>query len=96
EVRYFLAQAYLESDQVEEAAEILEKALLRYDKNRMESPIWSVKAHYYLGLAYERLGRTQDAVGQYEEFLECWKEADPGIAEVEDAKEKLKELRAES
>jgi serine/threonine protein kinase/tetratricopeptide (TPR) repeat protein len=96
EIRYFLALAYLESDQVEQAAEILERALLRYDKNRMESPIWSVKAHYSLGQAYERLGRTQDAIGQYEEFLEWWKDADPGIVEVEDAEEKLEELRAKS
>jgi serine/threonine protein kinase/tetratricopeptide (TPR) repeat protein len=96
EVRYFLAQAYLESDQVEQAAEVLEKALLRYDKHRAEAPIWSVKAHYYLGLAYERLGRTQDAVSQYEQFLEWWKDADPGIAEIDDAKERLKELRVKS
>jgi tetratricopeptide (TPR) repeat protein len=96
EIRFFLAQAYLESGQVEEAAEILEKALLRYDKNRLESPIWSVKAHYYLGQAYERLGRTQDAVDQYVEFLEWWKDADPGTVEVEDAKERLRELRVES
>ncbi|MGB2769728.1 MAG: protein kinase [Candidatus Zixiibacteriota bacterium] len=96
EIRYFLALAYLESDQAEQAAEVLEKALSRYDKNRMESPIWSVKAHYYLGQAYERLGRTQDAVDQYEEFLAWLKDADPGIAEVEDAKERLKELRAKS
>jgi serine/threonine protein kinase/tetratricopeptide (TPR) repeat protein len=94
EIRYFLALAYLESDQAEQAAEILERALLRYDKNRMESPMWSVKAHFYLGQAYERLGRTQDAVDQYEEFLEWWKDADPGIVEVEDAKGRLEELRA--
>ncbi|MGB7063277.1 MAG: protein kinase [Candidatus Zixiibacteriota bacterium] len=96
EVRYFLAQAYLESGQVEQAAEVLEKALLRYDKHRAEAPIWSVKAHYSLGQAYERLGRMQDAIGQYEEFLTWWKNADPGFAEIEDAKERLKELRAKS
>ena len=96
EIRYFLALAYLESGQVEQAAEVLEKALLRYDKNRMEAPIWSVKAHYSLGEAYQRLGRIQDAVDQYEKFLQWWKDADPGISEVEDAKERLKELRVKS
>jgi tetratricopeptide (TPR) repeat protein len=69
---------------------------LRYDSNRMEAPIWSVKAHYSLGEAYERLGRIQDAVEQYEEFLEWWKDADPGIPENKDAKERLNELRVKS
>jgi serine/threonine protein kinase/Tfp pilus assembly protein PilF len=96
EIRYFLAQAYLESGQAEQAAEVLEKALSRFDKYRAQYPSWSVKAHYYLGQAYEQLGRIQDAVYQYEEFLEWWKDADPGITEVEDAKLRLARLKSES
>jgi serine/threonine protein kinase/Tfp pilus assembly protein PilF len=96
EIRYFLAQAYLESGQAEQAADVLEKALSRYDGHRAQYPAWSVKTHYYLGQAYEQLGRIQDAVSQYEEFLECWKDADPGITEVEDAKLRLARLKSES
>ena len=36
-----------------------------------------------------------DTPEQYEEFLEIWKDADPGIPEVEDAEERLKRLRVE-
>jgi serine/threonine protein kinase/Tfp pilus assembly protein PilF len=96
EIRYFLAQAHLESGQAEQATEVLEKALSRYDRYRAQYPTWSVKARYYLAQAYEQLGRTQEAVDQYKEFLEWWRDADPGIPEVEDAKERLEKLRVES
>jgi tetratricopeptide (TPR) repeat protein len=96
EVRFFLGQAYVESGQAKEAVEILERALLSHDERRLEVPIFSVKAHYLLGLAYQELGRSKEAIGQYREFLEIWKHADPGIPEVEDAKERLKRLRVES
>ena len=70
--------------------------LSRYDTNRALSTIWAVKAHYLLGLAYEKSGWDKKAIEQYEEFLEIWKDADPGIPEVEDAKERLAKLRVQS
>jgi serine/threonine protein kinase/tetratricopeptide (TPR) repeat protein len=96
EARYLLAQAYVESGLADEAVEVLEKALLSHDERRLEFPIFSVKAHYLLGLAYQELGRNKEAIGQYQEFLEIWKNADPGIPEVEDAKGRLEKLRAQS
>jgi tetratricopeptide (TPR) repeat protein len=95
-VRFSLAKAYLESDRLGEAVAELEKALSRYDELRAFFAIWGVKAHYLLGLAYEKSGWSKKAIEQYEEFLEIWKDADPGIPEVEDAKERLKKLRVES
>ncbi|MGB2696798.1 MAG: tetratricopeptide repeat protein, partial [Candidatus Zixiibacteriota bacterium] len=96
EIRYFLAQVYLEAGQPNNAAEILEKTLSRYDEQRAAKGIWAAKAHYYLGMAYQDLGRNQDAIRKYQEFLDIWKNADPGIPEVEDAKERLQKLRVES
>jgi len=95
-VRFSLSKAYLESDKIGEAVAELEKALSRYDDTRVSVPIWAVKAYYLLGLAYEKSGWKAKAIEKYEEFLDIWKNAEPGIPEVEDAKERVKKLRAES
>jgi tetratricopeptide (TPR) repeat protein len=73
--------------------EELEKALLRYDRERTIVPTYAVRAHYLLGQAYERSGWTDKAVEQYETFLDIWKGADEGIEEVEEARERLEALR---
>jgi hypothetical protein len=49
-----------------------------------------------LGLAYENSGWNKKAIEKYQEFLDIWKDADPGIPEVQDAKERLQKLRATS
>ena len=43
-----------------------------------------------LGKIYEEKGK---AIEHYEKFLDLWRNADPGIAEVEDAKKKLAGLQ---
>ncbi len=90
--RYVLAKIYLETGRLDEAVAELEKALSRYDQNR--SGIEAVKAYYLLGLAYEKSGWNKKAIEKYEEFLDIWKNADPGIPEVTDAKERLRKLNA--
>jgi serine/threonine protein kinase/tetratricopeptide (TPR) repeat protein len=95
-VRFSLATAYLKLGRLGEAVSELEKALSRYDNIRAILAIWAVKAHYLLALAYEKSGWNKKAIEKYEEFLDIWKDADPGIPEVQDAKERLKKLRAES
>jgi len=96
QVRFSLAKAYLESDRLGETVSELERALSRYDEIRAYFAIWAVKAYYLLGLAYEKSGWTNKAIEKYDEFLEIWKDADPGIPEVEDAKERLEKLKVES
>jgi len=94
--RYMLARMYLESGRLAESVEEFESALLRYSRSRALDAIASVKAHYYLGQAYERSGWTDKAIEQYEIFLVIWKDADEGIEEVEDARERLERLKVKA
>jgi len=96
EARYLLALAYEKSGQPAPAAQLLERALGRYDERRFGYPLWAVKAYYLLGKAYEQMEQREDAIAKYEEFLEIWKDADEGIEEIEDARERVERLRAQS
>ena len=92
-LRYLLARAYLESGNLSDAVSVLEKALSRYDAIRAGETVKGVMAHYLLALAYEKSGWNNKAIEKYEEFLDILKNADPGIPEVADAKERLKKLK---
>ncbi|MBI3110294.1 MAG: protein kinase [Ignavibacteriales bacterium] len=58
-------------------------------------PIAAVKAHYWLGVAYEELGEKQKADREYEKFLEIWKDADFESVELKDARARLTRLTAQ-
>jgi DNA-binding SARP family transcriptional activator len=49
-----------------------------------------------LGKIYEQQGQKSKAIEHYEKFLNLWKDADPGIAKVEDAKKRLTALKNQS
>jgi hypothetical protein len=46
-----------------------------------------------LGKVHEEQGNTAKAIENYEKFLDLWRDADPGIAEVDDARERLAGLK---
>jgi len=46
-----------------------------------------------LGKIYEQKGWKGKAIEHYEKFLDLWKDADPGIDEVEDARKRLVTLK---
>jgi hypothetical protein len=46
-----------------------------------------------LAKLYEEKGWEGKAIDLYEKFLTLWKNADPGIAEVEDARKRLAKLK---
>ena len=52
-----------------------------------------VKSFYQLGKIHEERGNKIKAIEHYEKFLDLWKDADPGLPEVEDAKKRLAGLR---
>ena len=51
------------------------------------------KSYYMLGKIYEKKGWPGKAIEHYEKFLDLWKDADPGLPEVEDARTRLSKLR---
>ena len=51
------------------------------------------KVDYNIAKIYEKMGKTTKAIEHYKKFLGLWKDADPGIAEVEDARKRLAGLK---
>jgi tetratricopeptide (TPR) repeat protein len=51
------------------------------------------KSFYMLGKISEEEGDRAEAIEHFNTFLTLWKAADPGTPELEDAKERLKDLR---
>jgi tetratricopeptide (TPR) repeat protein len=76
----------------------LDKAKQTYEKiNSQLSSKWSpdiyVKSFYWLGRVADEQGNKALAREHYQKFLDLWKDADPGIPEVEDAKKRLSALK---
>jgi tetratricopeptide (TPR) repeat protein len=92
-VHIMLARSYMEAGKLGEAVTEFEKLLSNYSSGRAEWSTSSVKLHYYLGVLYEKSSWDSKAIEQYETFLEIWKDADPGMESVEDAKTRLARLQ---
>ncbi len=93
----FLAgRAFLGAGRYSEAVTEFEKCTTRYADERMGLLPLSVEAHYFLGVAYEESGSVEKAVQEYEEFLLIWKNADPGIPMVDDARARVAKLKGAS
>jgi tetratricopeptide (TPR) repeat protein len=86
-----LARAYRMNGDTDKAIDEYLK-LITFDPEsrdrRMRIPVY----HYRLGRLYEEKGLIKKAEEQYRIFLDLWKEADPGIPELEDAKKRLGSL----
>lgn len=95
-VGYMLARAYYLDERYNEAIAEFKKVQEKYNAQRSYFSVFSVKFHYYLGLAYEKNGQYDLAIKQYETFLNIWKNADEGLESVKEAKERLAELKKNS
>jgi hypothetical protein len=93
-LRTIAAMMCIDSGRLGEAVDLLEDGMIRYDWVRATTPIWSLKAHYFLARAYEGSGWDSKAIEQYEIFVDIWKDADPGIPVLEDARERLALLQS--
>jgi len=89
-----LAQAYFENGDMESAQREYERIIgLTSGRISDDSAIYA-KSFYMLGKIHEQRGDKAFAIENYEKFLDLWKDADPGLAEVEDAKKRLASLRS--
>jgi tetratricopeptide (TPR) repeat protein len=86
-----LARAYYKSGNFEKAREEYELITTLRGGRRGSGHIYA-KSFYMLGKIAEELGDKGEAKKQYTRFLELWKDADPGLPEVEDAKNRLADL----
>lgn len=74
------AEAYRAAGRLDEAVAAYEKLLKVYGGHAL--------SHYALG-GLEEMGRPGDAAREYERFLEMWANADEGLPQFIDARERL-------
>ena len=83
-----LAFTYYKTGDLNRAREQYERILSLTTSRIQDGDIYA-KAFYMLGKIYEEQTNTAKAIEHYEKFLSLWKDADPGLAEVEDARKRL-------
>jgi len=90
--QYSLGTAYHKAGNFEEAMKTFE-LITSLTSGRLNYGILYAKSFYMLGKLCQEQGWKDKAIGHYETFLDIWKEADPGIPELGDAKQMLAELK---
>jgi tetratricopeptide (TPR) repeat protein len=83
-----LALAYYRMGDLEKAKKEYQKILSLSELRRDNGDIYA-KSFYMLGGIHEQQSDKSKALENYKSFLLLWKDADPGIAEVEDAKKRV-------
>lgn len=87
-----MGQSYYNLNRNDEAQKTFEN-LTRLTWGRYYRQDYYAKSYFHLGTIFEKKGDTASAIKNYEKFLDLWKDADPGIAEVEDARKRLAGLK---
>jgi tetratricopeptide (TPR) repeat protein len=87
-----LALSYYKSGNLEKAIEEYGRIISLTTGRFYYGDIYA-KSFYMLGKIYEQKDFKGKAIEHYEKFLDLWKDADPGIAEVDDARERLAGLK---
>jgi len=87
-----LAMAYFKIGDFKRARKEHEK-ILSLTLGRLYYGDIYAKSYYMLGKIHEEQGNNDKAIEHYEKFLEFWKDADPGMIEVDDARKRLAGLK---
>ena len=90
--RFFLALAYCDSGDLQAARDEFE-GLVAYIPGRTAWGDLYALSYYRLGGIYEKQGNTAKAIERYGQFIDLWKDADPGLPEVADARKRLARLK---
>jgi len=91
-MRDTLPRIYEQMGELDKAIDEYEK-LVTFNPENRERRIIHPKFHYRLAKLYEQKGWNGKAIEQYEKFLDLWKNADPGLPEVDDARKRLAGLK---
>lgn len=87
-----LALAYYKAGYIKKAQEEYER-IIKLTTGRLWRGDIYAKSFYMLGKIYEQQDNKAKAIQHYSKFLSLWKDADPGLPEVEDAKKSLVGLK---
>ena len=87
-----LAMAYNASGNIDKAQAEYERIVSSSSGRSDFGDVYAL-SFYELGKIYGQKGWKGKAIDHYEKFLDLWKDADPGIAEVDDARERLAGLQ---
>jgi tetratricopeptide (TPR) repeat protein len=88
-----LARAYFESGDLENARKTYEE-ITRLTTGRIRYGDIYARSFYMLGKTGEAQRDSVRARENYQKFLDLWKDADPGLPEVTEAKARLAQLKA--
>ena len=88
-----LGRTYLQSGELDKAQKQYER-IISLTEGRLNFGIIYARSYYILGQIFEQKDWKGKAIENYEKFLDLWKDADPGIPEVEDARKRLVGLKS--
>jgi tetratricopeptide (TPR) repeat protein len=91
---YWLGRAHFAGGNYARAIQIFDDLSHLYSSGRYSFPIESVKLYYYLGRAYQADDQNQKAIEQYDEFLLFWNSADAELHLIDDARQRLADLKS--
>lgn len=92
-IETMLGLTYLKLEQYDNSIKLLSRYHESFKKEKSYWIVQDIKSYYYLGLAYQQVNQTDDAIKQFEIFFSKWKDTDTFIFEIKDAEERLHKLK---